>query len=656
MKKFTLLTLIGILSISSCFIKAENISIEGTWHIKDMGIYSDLFSWETWGWEKTELLTNYLPNANAELDNTITFTTTGTNGDGNLYGTYENNAGIDGAYADFADATKSWDFNYRYRRVPTGTGTWIQVGNIVTITVGSTDFVLDIEAGESADFIALSTAVEYLSENFDWGEQDYSYEELAHMSKKMWYNLSKNQVIPDPEPNAPTNLNFSNITANGFTLEWENDANATGGTNVFIEKIGDGNGFTYVTTLAVDETSYIYEGDQNGVTVDGSGVYNVTIQSLPDADNSAYANATINMDDQSGQDIAFDPNFHIYLCIGQSNMEGSAPIESSDKVANSRFKIYQAMDCNNLNRTNNKWYDALPPLCQCYTQLSVADNFGKTMIASLDESISVGLVHVAVGGSDIRLFDKDLYQDHISADFQDKVDMYYGGNPYQKLIALATEAKKSGVIKGILLHQGESNYWAGDEVNWPGYVKTVYENILSDLSLDADMVPLLAGQVGHNDDGGDLGDMNATIDQLPSTIPTAHVISSKGCSIQDDNIHFDSAGARELGKRYADTMIDILNNAPTKIEQVEAGFTLNQNYPNPATNHTNITFSLSELANTTLKVFNVHGIEIATLVNQTLEAGKHSVNFNTSSLPAGVYFYTLKNGNTSASRRMIIAK
>jgi hypothetical protein len=180
--------------------------------------------------------------------------------------------------------------------------------------------------------------------------------------------------------------------------------------------------------------------------------------------------------------FAQNPNFHIYLCFGQSNMEGQGTIESQDEEVDSRFKVFQALTCANLGRTKENWYTAVPPTCQCYSRLSPADYFGRTMVGNLPDSISVGVINVAVGGCDIRLFDKDIYHNYdstyIQSWFLSKVKDY-NYNPYQYLISLAKLAQKDGVIKGILLHQGETN--TGQSA-WPGYVKKIYNDMLADLS------------------------------------------------------------------------------------------------------------------------------------------------------------------------------
>ena len=254
--------------------------------------------------------------------------------------------------------------------------------------------------------------------------------------------------------------------------------------------------------------------------------------------------------------FAQDPNFYIFLCFGQSNMEGQGEIQSQDTTVDARFKVFQALDCSNLSRSKKTWYTAEPPTCQCYSKLSPADYFGRTMVANLPDSITIGIVNVSIGGCDIRLFDKDIYQDYDSTYteswFISKVEAYEW-NPYQYLIDLAQLAQQDGVIKGILLHQGETNT---GQVLWLSYVKKIYNDMLTDLSLHADSVPLLAGEL-LSDEGNCCSSMNPIINRLPETIPTAYVISSSGCTGQD-NAHFDSKGYRKFGGRYAVQMLSLM--------------------------------------------------------------------------------------------------
>jgi hypothetical protein len=259
-----------------------------------------------------------------------------------------------------------------------------------------------------------------------------------------------------------------------------------------------------------------------------------------------------------------DPDFHIYICFGQSNMEGYARLDSQDTIVDPRFKVLQAVDCDNLARNKGNWYTAVSPLSRCNTGLTPADYFGRTMVANLPRNIKVGIINVAVGGCKIELFDKNNYKTYTASapSWMINTLRQYGGNPYGYMLELAKLAQKDGVIKGILLHQGESN--TGD-TSWPLKVKGVYENILSDLNLKAEAVPLLAGEVVNADTKGVCASMNAIIANLPQAVPTAHVISSANCEDSPDNLHFNLAGYKELGSRYAIQMLALLGYpAPAK--------------------------------------------------------------------------------------------
>jgi len=253
-----------------------------------------------------------------------------------------------------------------------------------------------------------------------------------------------------------------------------------------------------------------------------------------------------------------DPNFYIFLCFGQSNMEGNARIQAQDTVnVDSRFKVMETIDCDQLGRTEGKWYTAVPPLCRCHTGLTPADYFGRTMVANLPKNIKVGVINVAVGGCKIELFDKDNYQSYVSTSPEWLKNMVkeYDGNPYGRLMEMAKLAQKDGVIKGILLHQGESNT---NDTLWTKKVKLVYDSMMKDLKLEPQKVPLLAGELVNADQGGACASMNAFIATLPQVIPNSYVISSAGCSCAPDHLHFTAEGYRIIGKRYAEKMLSIL--------------------------------------------------------------------------------------------------
>jgi hypothetical protein len=91
-------------------------------------------------------------------------------------------------------------------------------------------------------------------------------------------------------------------------------------------------------------------------------------------------------------------------------------------------------------------------------------------------------------------------------------------------------------------------------------------------------------------------------------------------------------------------------------EDVLRTFTLKQNYPNPFNPSTTISFLLPQREHVTLKVFDVLGREVATLVDGELNAGEHSVNFNAEWIPSGVYFAQMKAGNVVQRIKMVLMK
>ena len=255
---------------------------------------------------------------------------------------------------------------------------------------------------------------------------------------------------------------------------------------------------------------------------------------------------------------AVDPNFYIFLCFGQSNMEGAARPEAEDtKSPGPRFLLMPAVDDAQRGRTMGKWCEAAAPLCRPNTGLTPADWFGRTLIETLPDNIRVGVIHVAIGGIRIEGFMPDQIAEYVKTapGWMKGMLEAYGNNPYERLVTLAKRAQQDGVIKGVLMHQGESN--TGDP-EWAQKVQSVYDHLLGDLQLKPEEVPLLAGEVVQANGEGQCVAMNKQIDELPKTLHTAHVVSSTGCSNGPDKLHFDAAGYRELGRRYGEKMLELM--------------------------------------------------------------------------------------------------
>ena len=261
---------------------------------------------------------------------------------------------------------------------------------------------------------------------------------------------------------------------------------------------------------------------------------------------------------------AVDPNFYIFLCFGQSNMEGNARPEAVDlESPGSRFLLMPAVDFPDKGRKMGEWCEASAPLCRPNTGLTPADWFGRTMVASTPDNIKIGVIHVAIGGIDIKGFLPDSIPSYIkkAPNWMKGMLEAYDNDPYKRLVTLAKKAQQDGVIKGILMHQGETN--TGDP-KWAGMVQQVYDNLCGDLQLKPEEVNLYVGNIVQANGQGVCIGCKKQIDELPQTIHTCQVISSDDCSNGPDRLHFDAAGYRELGCRYAEAVARHLGFEPKR--------------------------------------------------------------------------------------------
>ena len=294
------------------------------------------------------------------------------------------------------------------------------------------------------------------------------------------------------------------------------------------------------------------------------GTHTLLAQAIDDKDNKNFAKVSITVQQQDIPDSweyvqQGDPNFHVYLCFGQSNMEGNAAIESQDLSGiSTRFQMMAAVNFGT-NRTKGNWYKAIPPLCRQNTGLTPADYFGRTLVEKLPENIKVGVINVAVGGAKIELYMDEFKDAYIAgdADWFKNICKEYDNDPLGRLIEMGKLAQKKGTIKGILLHQGESN---NGESDWCEKVGKVYTRICYALGLNPAETPLLAGETLYADQGGACSWHNtAALPHLKEYVTNSYVISAKDLPGNGkDSFHFSAAGYRTLGKRYAEQMYKLL--------------------------------------------------------------------------------------------------
>ena len=279
----------------------------------------------------------------------------------------------------------------------------------------------------------------------------------------------------------------------------------------------------------------------------------------------------------TGANAAPNPNFHIYIAYGQSNMAGNGDIvPAEDQATEPKNFIMLASHTANASQRSGKttqsikageWAAAIPPMFHPFENLSPADYFGRAMVDSLP-GVTVGIIPVAIGAVSIRAFDKDQYEAYFRGDGKDIMSWGwprdYDNNPPGRILELAKKAKEVGVIKGFIFHQGESD---GTDDNWRKTVYKTYKDVIDALDLDENEVPFVAGELlqeGNNC----CGSKNGGIAQLKNNFKKFGLASSKGLQGNGkDPYHFGRAGVIELGKRYCSEMLKLIDktidpNAP----------------------------------------------------------------------------------------------
>lgn len=228
-----------------------------------------------------------------------------------------------------------------------------------------------------------------------------------------------------------------------------------------------------------------------------------------------------------------DPNFHLYLLVGQSNMAGRGIITAE----------YQDISQPNVVMLNkeDQWVTASHPLHfdkPARAGVGPGLAFGLEM-AKAAPSVRIGLIPCAVGGTAIESWQPGA---------MDRVTKRY---PYDDAVARLHAAMKSGVVKGIIWHQGEANSTAERA---PGYLEKL-QTLIGRLRQEAgnNNLPFVVGELGHYRDNYQL--VNDQLKQLPGKVKNTAVATSEGLVHKGDKTHFDAASATELGKRLAAQMI-----------------------------------------------------------------------------------------------------
>ncbi len=227
-----------------------------------------------------------------------------------------------------------------------------------------------------------------------------------------------------------------------------------------------------------------------------------------------------------------DSTFHLYLLAGQSNMAGRGEISGKYATEGSP-QVYMLTK-------NKEWIPAKNPLH--FDKPAVAGvgpglAFGLEMAAA-NPGIKIGLIPCAVGGTSINTWKAGGY------------DQATQTHPYDDAVVRIREAMKSGVFKGIIWHQGESDSSPQASANYFAKLADLIEslrNIIKDQKL-----PFVAGELGTFK--APYNNINSVLKQVPKQIKHTAVASSKGLEHKGDVTHFNSPSAEKLGKRFAKQM------------------------------------------------------------------------------------------------------
>lgn len=232
-------------------------------------------------------------------------------------------------------------------------------------------------------------------------------------------------------------------------------------------------------------------------------------------------------------------NFWIFIMAGQSNMAGRGIVEPQDTLPNPRILTVNL---------DNEWVIAKEPLHLYQPKLTGLDSglsFARELLKNVGDSITIGLVPCAVGGSPIQAWYGDSVFNGVQlfSNFKQKVGM----------------AMKFGTVKGILWHQGESDAFPEKIPVYKQKLETVLTRIREFLGNDS--LPIIMGELGSytrpEKRKENWAKINKIIVTVPNDLKNCYVVPTSDLTCNPDYIHFNNKSQRILGKRYADKFISI---------------------------------------------------------------------------------------------------
>jgi len=235
--------------------------------------------------------------------------------------------------------------------------------------------------------------------------------------------------------------------------------------------------------------------------------------------------------------------FYLFLLAGQSNMAGRGKVEPVDTLPNPKVLTLNS---------SGEWEVAKDPIHfdRSYAGVGPGLTFGKLM-AEADTSTYVGLIPCAVGGSSINSWLPAL-------------DTAKTGKNYKVAISRTITATKSGTLKGIIWHQGETDCTEKGVVNYQKKLIDVVNGLRSDLknprlTFIAGELPTFQTQKPDKEKklqfNPYVAPINAVLQNLKSILRDFNYVLATNTDHIGDYLHFNAASARLMGERYASLML-----------------------------------------------------------------------------------------------------
>jgi len=231
-------------------------------------------------------------------------------------------------------------------------------------------------------------------------------------------------------------------------------------------------------------------------------------------------------------------NFHLYLLAGQSNMAGRGKVQELDMQVHPEVYV--------LNQ-DNEWELAKDPLHfdkPGIVGVGPGLAFGKAM-AGYKKQVRIGLIPCAAGGSPISSWTKGGYHNQTKS------------RPYDDALIRVKATMQSGVLKGIIWHQGESD----SKPEKIQVYQAKLEKLIADFRRDSgdEKLPFVVAKLGdfYVERNPNAESINKILENIPVIVENTACVDVTGLTHKGDILHFDTRSSRELGRRYAELMIKL---------------------------------------------------------------------------------------------------